>query len=109
MTLFDENSVGGKRFFGMGFKLKSKLTMPYNNSSFSSPDNFVMVRIVFVCICGREEQFQGIYLREAINRGFVNIFDELMRNGALSRNHLLADGYTEKEVDAMERRLEEFA
>ena len=59
-----------------------------------------LFRGTFTCVCGRTEYFKFTFRREEVE--YVIDWCELIeRGGSFSREHLLADGYSEDEVDAM--------
>jgi len=65
----------------------------------------VHLRCVFVCICGRIEEFSNAVpanLNDCILPAWTNVARQLWEIGSFSRDHLIADGYTEEQVDEIE-------
>jgi hypothetical protein len=65
----------------------------------------IEIRGSFECVCKRTEYLTQVVSEEAVVNGHVNIYRILDSFHAMSREHLLDDGYTVEQVDAMEARL----
>jgi hypothetical protein len=95
------DNMAAHRFFGMGFALfEVKFVWSVGHGA-------IMLRAGFKCVCGRVEYFQTI-IRDDDELDRLNIFVALQGLGSLSRGHLLEDGYTAPEIDAMEARYESY-
>lgn len=65
----------------------------------------VVLRCVFVCLCGRIEEFSKAVpasLNACLLPEWTNVARQLWEIGSFSRSHLIADGYTEEQVDEIE-------
>lgn len=101
--LLDENNPHAERFLGMGFTLGDvKMGVDETRSFRCLSEDVKLIDACFRCVCGRTEYFQGIVFPEEQ----PSIYELFARAGALSRDHLLGDGYTEEQINDMELRLE---
>lgn len=91
---------GAKRFIGMGFTML-RLEVTEIGREWGS---FVELYCEFKCLCGRSERFMHLAMEQNVRDGYVNAYELLHQSGATSREHLLIDGYTAEQVDAMEER-----
>lgn len=100
------------RFFGMGFALGRLQVEPGEPGANAISGRFMhtwgRVLAHFRCVCGREEIFQMRF--DCLPMlSTENLFESLAGLGSLSREHLLADGYSVQQIDEMEARLADYS
>lgn len=95
------DTSGAHRFLGMGFRLYD---VQFDEDIFT---NSTRVRARFTCVCGRTEYWNQI-IEEHAALEWQNIYDAIVRFGSTDRGHLLDDGYTEAQIEDMERRVAAF-
>jgi hypothetical protein len=100
--VLDRNNDAARRFFGMGFTL--------DRVQFDDGGYIWRYEAHFRCVCGRREAVGVAVSPEMLADApylldDLNLFRVLDRKGAMSREHLLNDGYTPAEIDDMERRV----
>lgn len=102
LPAFDRTTRAALRFFAMGFTPTAQ--------RFDDEHHYGGARLIlsFRCVCGREEHFMVTVNDVRELRHVRNIYEEIERSGATSREHLLADGYTVEQVNAILARGEKF-
>lgn len=65
----------------------------------------MVLRCVFACVCGRVEEFSSnlpAFLNDCVFPEWTNVARQLWESGSFSRDHLIADGYSEEQIDEIE-------
>lgn len=103
------DNASADRFIGMGFRLDG--VQLYNRDF----DMRKVIRVRFICLCGRTEMLEQIIDDYQFARVPVSVIAErfnvyrlVEQAGSLSRKHLLDDGYTESQIGEMELRLAKY-
>jgi len=87
-TILDANTPAKKYAAALGFK--------YRGATASLIDGHIVIQGAFDCVCGKAENFKF-----EVPAWILDPAHLLRENGAFSREHLVEDGYTADEIDAI--------